>query len=222
MNEMSCSDAMTELLRLVHEGEPLGAARAHLASCARCAETLDTAMRVQSMLAAEAATENADANAVSSAAIREVRRRNRLRTTVIAFLGVLVVAFFTWIFIRRGTAAIPLAVAVVALGSVIAGLAALGLWVYRAVRAPDPERPERLPRLYKRLRPGYQLSGVCLGLSEQTGIPVGTIRLLFVVLAFVKGAGIILYVLLDLFLPVHPADRRNLLRFRVARWLRAR
>jgi phage shock protein PspC (stress-responsive transcriptional regulator) len=74
--------------------------------------------------------------------------------------------------------------------------------------------------LYKRLRPGYQLSGVCLGLADKTGIPVGILRLLFVVLALANGVGIWIYVVLDLLMPVHPEDRRHLLRFRVLRWWR--
>jgi phage shock protein PspC (stress-responsive transcriptional regulator) len=74
--------------------------------------------------------------------------------------------------------------------------------------------------LYKRLRPGYQLSGVCLGLADKTGVPVDALRLLFFVLAFANGVGIWIYVVLDLLMPVHPEDRRHLLRFRVLRWWR--
>jgi phage shock protein PspC (stress-responsive transcriptional regulator) len=74
--------------------------------------------------------------------------------------------------------------------------------------------------IYKRLRPGYQLSGVCLGLADKTGIPVDILRLVFFVLAIVNGVGIWIYVLLDLLMPIHPEDRRHLLRFRVLRWWR--
>jgi phage shock protein PspC (stress-responsive transcriptional regulator) len=74
--------------------------------------------------------------------------------------------------------------------------------------------------LYKRLRPGYQLSGVCLGLADKTDLPVGILRLVFFVLALANGVGIWIYVVLDLLMPVHPEDRRHLLRFRVLRWWR--
>ena len=62
-----------------------------------------------------------------------------------------------------------------------------------------------------------QLSGVCMGLAERTGWPVTTFRVIFLALFFAKGFGMILYVLFDLAMPVHPADRQYLLRFRVAR-----
>lgn len=40
-------------------------------------------------------------------------------------------------------------------------------------------------------------------------------------LAFVNGIGIWLYILLDLAMPVHPADRQYLLRFKLRRmWQR--
>ena len=76
-------------------------------------------------------------------------------------------------------------------------------------------------RLFKRMR-GRQLSGVCQGLSEATRIPVWIWRMAFFGLIFFKGAGVILYLLLDLALPIHPDDRADLLRFRIARWWKSR
>ncbi|HYR28011.1 MAG TPA: PspC domain-containing protein, partial [Thermoanaerobaculia bacterium] len=76
-------------------------------------------------------------------------------------------------------------------------------------------------RICKRLKPGKQISGVCLGLSEATGVPVLLFRLGFVVLLFVNGIGLWLYILLDLAMPVHPDDRQHLLRFKLRRmWQR--
>lgn len=74
----------------------------------------------------------------------------------------------------------------------------------------------RSGRIYKRLE-GRELSGVCRGLSEKFGVSVTALRLLFFVLMFVKGAGLVMYVLLDLALPIHPADRARLWRFRISR-----
>lgn len=76
------------------------------------------------------------------------------------------------------------------------------------------------PRLYKRLGPGREVSGVCLGLAERTGWPVLAFRLLFLALMFVKGFGFWLYLLFDLAMPIHPSDRQFLLRFRIARMWR--
>jgi phage shock protein PspC (stress-responsive transcriptional regulator) len=64
------------------------------------------------------------------------------------------------------------------------------------------------------------LDGVALGLSEATKVNVSVIRLLFFGLLFFDGVGLVLYLLLALFMPVHPDDRQFLLRFRLRRWLR--
>jgi phage shock protein PspC (stress-responsive transcriptional regulator) len=77
-------------------------------------------------------------------------------------------------------------------------------------------------RIYKRLDGRRKVSGVCVGLSEATGMPVLTLRLIFVALLFVKGAGLWLYIVLDLAMPVHPDDRVNLMRFRIRRWFQKR
>lgn len=78
--------------------------------------------------------------------------------------------------------------------------------------------------LYKRLGPGRQLSGVCLGLARRTGTPAWGWRVGFVLLGLLPGlghaAGPWLYLLLDLAMPIHPEDRAQLLRFRLARWWR--
>lgn len=82
----------------------------------------------------------------------------------------------------------------------------------------------RLPasrRLYKRVHRKYRLSGVCEGLAERTGLPVGLWRLGFVLLTFWHGAGLYLYLLLDIAMPIHPEDRPALLRFRLARGVRS-
>lgn len=71
---------------------------------------------------------------------------------------------------------------------------------------------------YKRLRDGRQLSGVCMGIAERTGVPVSIIRLAFIVLVLAKLSGFVLYIVLDLLMEVHPDDRASLLRFRIRRW----
>ncbi|HEX7704999.1 MAG TPA: PspC domain-containing protein [Thermoanaerobaculia bacterium] len=72
---------------------------------------------------------------------------------------------------------------------------------------------------YKRLRKGRQISGVCLGIAETYGYSPWTVRLVFVLLVLMKLSGLLLYLLLDLLMEVHPDDRQHLLRFRFRRWL---
>jgi phage shock protein PspC (stress-responsive transcriptional regulator) len=77
-------------------------------------------------------------------------------------------------------------------------------------------------RLYKRFGEGrHQISGVCAGISEATGINVVALRLAFVVLLFFKGLGLIIYLAFDLAMQIHPADREHLRRFRIRRTLAA-
>jgi len=62
------------------------------------------------------------------------------------------------------------------------------------------------------------LSGVCLGITEHTRVPVSIIRFAFLFPAFAKLSRILLYVVLDLMMQAHPDDRATLLRFRLRRW----
>lgn len=82
--------------------------------------------------------------------------------------------------------------------------------------------PGRAGLPYKRLGAGRQLSGVCTGIAEKTGVPVSIIRLAFIVLVLAKLSGFVLYIVLDLLMEVHPDDRASLLRFRIRRWWDAR
>lgn len=73
---------------------------------------------------------------------------------------------------------------------------------------------------FKRLYPGYQLSGVCLGIAERTKTSVFIWRMVFILLTLLKGYGITIYILLALLMPLHPEDRQYLFGFRLARWWR--
>ena len=97
---------------------------------------------------------------------------------------------------------------------------AIGAFIVTAAVAAYLAGAAGLP--YKRLRHGRQLSGVCLGIAEETGLPVWVVRLVFVLLAFGKMFGVALYLILDLLMEIHPDDRRLLLRFRIRRWWRSR
>ena len=82
--------------------------------------------------------------------------------------------------------------------------------------------PGRAGLPYKRLRAGRQISGVCAGIAEKSGVPVALIRLAFLALLFAKLFGILLYLVLDMLMEVHPDDRASLLRFRIRRWWSSR
>jgi phage shock protein PspC (stress-responsive transcriptional regulator) len=215
---MNCKDAVASLVASLESGTPLNEiARAHLAACERCAPLLDSAREFQASLDGDSGAEPAVGPATSRAE-EEVRRARHRRFAVRVVVG-LVIAF-----------------ALLALGSVAAGHGGQGavemmivggavvlgtipivivLALARAIARPSHGRP-----LYKRLGPGRMLDGVALGLSEATKVNVSVIRLLFFGLLFFDGVGLVLYLLLALFMPVHPDDRQFLLRFRLRRWLR--
>ena len=78
-------------------------------------------------------------------------------------------------------------------------------------------------RMFKRLKPGRMIFGVCFGIAEALGYNVVTVRAFFVLLlAFSTGLGFWGYMAFHMAMPVHPDDRRYLLRFRLRRWLARR
>jgi len=196
---------------------------AHWRECADCRRVVSAARREIAELEDEGEASPADgpleeqARTATSAAVeagRAVQRGfGRWRAALILAVGMAGVAIGARLMGAPGSESGAGSWAMALLAWLILGLsmAAAGLALLRV--------PSRFA-LYKRLRPGYQLSGVCLGLADKTGVPVGALRLLFFVLALANGVGIWIYVVLDLLMPVHPEDRRHLLRFRVLRWWR--
>jgi phage shock protein PspC (stress-responsive transcriptional regulator) len=63
-----------------------------------------------------------------------------------------------------------------------------------------------LPRVHRSER-GRVVAGVCAGIAESLRVDVSVVRLVFVVLAFASGSGIVLYLGAWLVLP--PPDRRG-------------
>ena len=68
-----------------------------------------------------------------------------------------------------------------------------------AAYAPDPMLPAKLPLM--RPKHGRWLTGVCRGISLHLGVSAALVRLLFVVAAFLWGAGIVAYLFLWIFTP---------------------
>jgi phage shock protein C len=56
-----------------------------------------------------------------------------------------------------------------------------------------------------RSRTDRMIGGVCGGLGKQTSLPAWTWRLLFCLISLYFGAGLLLYLLLWIFLPLEPA-----------------
>jgi phage shock protein PspC (stress-responsive transcriptional regulator) len=140
-----------------------------------------------------------------------VTRRHRRRLYWSAF-AVLVASVVLGMFVAtRGQLHHPVAVGMI----VAVFFGGPVLLVIASIRSMSPGK------IYKRLE-GRQISGVCRGLAEAWSAPVWVIRMAFVALLFGKGIGLLLYLALDVVLPIHPADRAGLLRFRIARWWRAR
>ena len=99
--------------------------------------------------------------------------------------------------------------------------AALAVMVCAAVVMGSVIGRAALP--FKRMKSGREISGVFTGLAQEFGLNVWWLRVPFIVLAiFFKLPALLIYLLLDASMQVHPDDRANMWRFRVARWMRLR
>ena len=217
---MNCKEAVAALVASLESGKEMTEEqREHIRTCTRCRELLDSAKQFESLLEGNG-IETPPLDPVVSTAEDEVRRR-RERRAIGVCIGILLIlgAAAVWMLIASGEAPPGEASAVVA-GAV--GIALLMLTpifiIFYVVRRSVGGKA----RLYKRLGKGRQLSGVCLGLAEATKLNVTAIRAVFLVLLFFDGAGLWLYLILDLAMPVHPEDRQHLWRFKVRRWMQRR
>jgi phage shock protein PspC (stress-responsive transcriptional regulator) len=219
-----CLDTVEALRHVIQDGTPPpDALRRHWSSCPRCRATVRATTDLLDQLEATADDSEAssddelyDATAATSRATQAADvfrlRTVRLRLAVVAVVaGAGLAIGVATLTPMLGTSVWETVAAVAILTLLVGAPCALAITIARA--------PQKLG-LSKRLAPGFQLSGVCVGLAERTGTPVWPWRLGFVVLALWGGKGVWLYLLLDLVMPLHPEDRQHLLRFRVARWLR--
>lgn len=216
---MNCNEAVTALVSSLERGNPMtDEQREHIRTCEKCRELLDSAKQFQSLLAGNG-IQAPSVDSTAAAAEEEVRQA-RLRRNVwisigagaLAILGV--TAFFA-LFLMRIDLGIP-KMAVAGIG--VAAVVTIALIVLGVVRRANAQGR----RLYKRLKPGRMIAGVCLGLAEATRTNVTLIRLVAFALIFADGVGLWLYVLLCLIMPVYPDDRQYLLRFRLRRWFQKR
>lgn len=217
---MNCNEAVAALVASLESGSPMtDEQREHIRSCERCRELLDSAKQFQTLLGGNGVPPP-PVDATLAMAEKEVRRA-RMRRNVLVALAIAVVlwAGVSFLLIRAGEAppleAMAIVGAAIGIACLVGSPLLLIFWLARAASAPSH-------RLYKRLGEGRMLSGVCLGLAERFHWNVTYVRLAFVAALFFDGVGFWVYLMLDLAMPVHPDDRRHMLRFRLRRWLARR
>ncbi|HEX8410377.1 MAG TPA: PspC domain-containing protein [Thermoanaerobaculia bacterium] len=214
---MNCNEAVAALVASLESGTNMtDEQRAHIQSCDRCRELLDSAKQFQTLLAGNGIHPPEAADTIAAAEEEVFRKRYWHALRVIAGVLLLFVVVTATGIVRLGDAE-PREMLFMAGGVYVVSLLvfALMLFVFSLVsrKARGGKR-----RLYKRLGPGRMLSGVCLGISEAANIDVRLLRIIFVALLLADGVGFWIYLLLDLAMPVHPDDRQYLRRFRLRRW----
>ncbi len=216
---MSCKEAMAAVVDVVQTGGAIpDEQREHLKTCARCRELLESANQFDAAIHDEHVPDppiddNRIASAVRGVQVREMFRRAGLA----ALTAFVIVGGIAWMIGAEERIELWSVIGVIGVAALLSTLPVVGFYLLLAAL-----RDRSGNRICKRLKPGRALSGVCLGLSEATGISVNIYRLAFVALAFIKGAGILLYIVLDLAMPVHPDDRQYLLRFKLRRAMQRR
>ena len=216
---MNCNDTIAALVASLEEGTPTTAEqREHIRNCPRCRPLLESARQFQSELDEEGAPVHIDeAVAAAEGELHRVRARRTIRvligigiSVVFAAVVAIYVQYTPWDL--RSTLWIVGMAALISAGFFIPLLGVIYLFRATARR-----------RMFKRLKPGRMIFGVCLGIAEALGYNVVTVRAFFVLLlAFSGGLGFWGYMAFHMAMPVHPDDRRYLLRFRLRRWLARR
>jgi phage shock protein PspC (stress-responsive transcriptional regulator) len=216
---MNCNDAVAALVASLENGTPMtDEQREHIRTCERCRELLDSA---KELLDAREPAPPVGMDAALAAAEGEVyRQRVKRIITVVIGVAVIMAAGVSLMLFVPTNGAEPLGFWLYAAGMaalISAGFAIPVLLVIYVLRGSAKRR------IYKRLKPGRMLSGVCLGIAERMKWDVFFVRLVFIALLILAGGvGFWFYVALDVAMPVHPDDRQYLLRFRLRRWLNRR
>lgn len=217
---MNCNEAMAALIASLEEGTPMTAEqREHVRTCERCRALLESAKQVQSQLEQEAVAMPHVDETVAAAEEELIHARTRRTTFVIGICAALVAAVLLALLLPlRGTwnaGAVSWDVA-------LAGLISVGFFV-PVLGVLYLLRDFGRRRMYKRLKPGRWVSGVCLGLAEKLNVDVSVVRAVFaLLLLFGGGIGFWAYIAFDVAMPVHPDDRRYMRRFQIQRWLARR
>ena len=215
---MNCNEAVAALIASLERGEAMTAEqREHIRTCPRCHALLDSAKQFQTLLGENGVKMPAVDATLRKAEEEVLRQRQRRIVKTIIGMVLLIVGGVALMMLQRGQDFdLRTILTFLVAGTFLASFAAAPIVILIRLNR------EWKKRFFKRLKPGRQISGVCLGIAETTGVSVTTVRLVFLFLLFFKGLGLLLYVLLDLAMPVHPDDRQHLLRFKLRRWLEKR
>ncbi|MCU1228247.1 MAG: PspC domain protein [Acidobacteria bacterium] len=217
---MTCKTAMAALLASIENGDTLTPeVREHLRTCEQCKELLSSAMQFQSTLSDDVEVPETDIDQTTAAAEKELGRtklRNRIQIAATAALVLIPIVAY----IASHTDGFHPSGIAFELGVVVSLTIVLPIVIVRLLVARIRTRAGQ--RLYKRIGNGrHEVSGVCAGIAEATGISVVTLRIAFLALLFFKGLGLLIYLAFDLGMQIHPADREHLRRFRIRRALAA-
>lgn len=213
-----CSAAQSALLESLGSDAPLAQAhRRHVHDCEMCRRLLDRAHSLEEDLRAgmPGDASEADSSAIEAEVVAVSEKRFRRRVASALLILATYAAALSLLLTTGGSLAPPqiLVLSLVLTLAVVVPVAVL-VAVRRAVHS------SRTVPIYRRLGSRWQLLGVCRGIAERMNVPVALVRVAFVFVFLFEGAGLVFYLLLGLILPVHPADRQHLLRFRIARRFR--
>jgi phage shock protein PspC (stress-responsive transcriptional regulator) len=217
---MNCKDSVAGLVASLESDQAMSdEAREHIRTCERCGDLIDSARRFQTLLAGDGIEPPILDPTLAAAELEVQRRRWRRAIAVGAGIVLILAAAVAWMLIAAREVP-PLEAILVVSGGVMIGvlmLTPLAL-IWHFVRRSR----NGTPQLYKRLKRGRWISGVCLGIAERADVNVNLVRLVFVLLLFFQMIGFWLYLMLGLAMPVHPDDRQFLWRFRLRRWWQRR
>ncbi len=206
-----CEAVVNRLVAALRKGEDVSADdRQHLATCPECKGLLAAVRQLDDALEADTTDVKSEEQfgVVARKAEAAARRAEWWRRATFLILGAAAI-LIPWLMVPQWTSVRVL--------GVVVGLGAVGTLIVQRLNASAHG-----VKLYKRLK-GQWVFGVCRGLAEAGGIPVLVLRGAFVALMVAGKTGvmiaIVLYLLLDMSLEVHPEDRGMLLRFRLKRWL---
>lgn len=215
-----CKDVIDRMIAALRTGGDVPATdRRHLATCPDCGRVLKAAGQLEDALEVEmpAGGIEAPVSRVTKEA-QAALTREQWRRAAVLILGA-VAALIPWLMEPR--LKLPPDVArvygMLRICGAVVGLGAVGTLLLQRLNSGTDG-----VKLYKRLK-GQWFFGVCRGLAEAAGVPVGLIRAGVVALMLAGKNGwmvaLAVYFLLDMSLEVHPEDRGLLLRFRFRRWL---
>ena len=216
-NTHLCEDIIDRLMTVLRQGGELSAEdRAHLAVCPKCGRILSAARQLHEEIETHIPAGGSDEERLASVT-REAQaalRTTRWRHFVITLIAVCVI-LLAWLLVPIGMLAVPEKLIIFIVVAILILLATVVFLILRRLFSRTSRR-----KLYRRLKRGRLLAGVCLGLSEVTGISVWAIRAVFIGLLFVGKIGLPLYLILVLALEVHPEDRGHLVQFTLKRWMK--